>query len=50
MGKSELLLIAVAAIAAISVYNLYESMEPKTETMFNVWMDMHAKTYTAAEK
>jgi len=50
MGKAELAVVAVALLAALSLYNMYDSMEPKTETMFNVWMDMHAKDYTAAEK
>lgn len=50
MGKTELLLLAVATIAAISVYNLYDNMEPHQETMFKVWQDVHSRSYTAAER
>jgi hypothetical protein len=50
MGKTELLLVAVATIAAISLYNMYDNMEPHKETMFKVWQDVHSKTYSADEK
>jgi hypothetical protein len=50
MGKAELALVAVALLAAVSIYNLYDNMEPKSETMFSVWTEMHGKHYTAAEK
>lgn len=50
MGKTEILLIAVGVLAALSVYNMYDNMEPHRETMFNVWMNMHCKNYAAAEK
>lgn len=50
MGKTELLLVAVATIAAISLYNMYDNMEPRQETMFKVWQDVHSKTYSADEK
>ncbi len=50
MKKTQIVLIAVAAIAAISIYNLVDNLEPQKETMFKVWMDIHAKDYTSAEK
>ena len=50
MGKTEILLIAVATIAAISLYNMYDNMEAPKETLFKVWQDVHSKTYTADEK
>lgn len=48
--KTKLLLLAVVAIAAISIYNLIDNMEPHQDTMFEVWQDVHSKAYTAAEK
>lgn len=50
MGKTELLLLVVAAFATISLYNLYDNMEPHQETMFKVWADVHSKHYNAGEK
>jgi hypothetical protein len=50
MGKTELILLAIAAFATISIYNLYDNMEPHNETMFKVWQDVHSKSYTAAER
>lgn len=50
MGKAELALVAVALLAAVSLYNLYDNMEPKQDTLFSVWTDIHGKKYTTAEK
>jgi hypothetical protein len=50
MGKSELVLVAVVALAAISLFNLYGSMSPKKESLFNAWMEAHGKNYPETEK
>lgn len=50
MKTAQVVLIAVAAIAAISIYNMIDNLEPQKETMFKVWMNIHAKDYTSAEK
>lgn len=48
--KTNLLLVAAVAIAAISIYNMIDNMEPHQDTMFEVWQNIHSKTYTSAEK
>lgn len=50
MGKSEILLFAAGLIAVVSIFSMYGSMETNQETLFNSWMKVHAKTYSAAEK
>jgi hypothetical protein len=50
MGKTEIILIAIASLAAIGLYNLYDNMEPHHDTMFNTWADIYSKNYNAAEK
>ena len=45
MGKAQVLLIALTALAAISLYNLADNAEPQKETMFNIWMNEYGKVY-----
>lgn len=45
MGKAQLLLIALTAVAAIGLFNLVSNAEPNKETMFNVWMNEQGKVY-----
>lgn len=45
MRTKEITLLAILAIAAISLYNLSSNTESKEQAMFNVWMDMHGKQY-----
>ena len=45
MKTTQLAIIAILSLAALSLYNLSVNMEPKNESMFNVWMDVHSKNY-----
>lgn len=47
MGKTEIVFIAMVALAAFSLYNLSNTSEPQTQHLFNAWMDAHGKTYAS---
>lgn len=49
MGKTELALIALLAVAAISLFNLKSSMEPHENLMFDIWKGKMNKQYDATE-
>jgi hypothetical protein len=49
MGKSELILVAVAALAAFSLFSLYSSTEPPKDRLFAAWMEAHGKSYPPNE-
>lgn len=49
MGKTELVLIALIAVAAIGLFNLKSSMEPQQNLMFEIWKEKMNKQYDATE-
>lgn len=50
MKTTQIAVIAVIGLVALSLYNLSSNMEPRNETMFNTWMNLHGKTYELGEK
>lgn len=49
MGKTELALIALIAVAAIGLFNLKSSMEPHENLMFEIWKEKMNRNYDSSE-
>jgi cathepsin L len=49
MAKTELVFIALIAVAAIGLFNLKSNMEPHENIMFEIWKEKHNKNYDAVE-
>ena len=49
MGKTELVFIALIAVAAIGLFNLHSNMEPHENVMFEIWKEKNYKVYDATE-
>lgn len=50
MGKTELVFLALVAVAAISLFNLKSNMEPHENLMFEIWKQKLGKHYDANEQ